>query len=108
MVSEATDTEESDLIETSSVQVVLWSPATNEAAVCQYDWPCSTALRVEWCESRNRPTATNGLMEGLMQIHLPSHRRRLQAGESLFDPDVNLRVAYEIWSEQGWRPWACK
>ena len=31
-----------------------------------------------------------------------------ERGESLLDPDVNLRVAYEIWSEQGWRPWACK
>lgn len=43
-----------------------------------------------------------------MQIHYPSHYDKVVSMEALFDPEINLMVAYRIWKDQGWRPWDCK
>ena len=76
----------------------------------QYDWPVEEALAVAWCESRHDPSAVSpdGQNLGLFQIHAPSHASKLRPDESLLDPVVNVRVAYEIWRDQSWAPWACK
>lgn len=66
------------------------------------------ALRVMACESSGDPNAYNAGNIGLMQIHEPSHRGRLRAGESLYDPETNIRIAADIWRDQSWVPWACK
>ncbi len=58
-----------------------------------------------FCESTGNANAYDGYNVGLFQIAERYHTRRLRAGESLRDPVVNVRIAYEIWLEQGWRPW---
>jgi hypothetical protein len=56
---------------------------------------------------------------GLLQINLVHWQRvsafvgvpfrlREEALPYLLDPEVNVRVAYAIWSDQGWAPWSCK
>ena len=86
-----------------------WSPENNDAYVCSFSWPCRDALAVEWCESRNKPDAFDGYNVGLFQIAAQYHSWRLYPGESLYDPEVNVRLAHEIWSEQSWAPWpACR
>jgi soluble lytic murein transglycosylase-like protein len=61
-------------------------------------------------ESGARPNATchntNGTTDrGLFQIN-SVHASRVRGNlDSLYDPETNVRVAYAIWSEQGWSPW---
>ncbi len=87
------------------------APLTSEPArtipemICQYDDWCPAAIRVAECESSLNPLATDGFNDGLFQIAHRYHTRRLAPGESLFDPAVNVRVAHEIWLEQGSSPW---
>lgn len=74
----------------------------------RYDWPRHEARAVRWCESTNNPNATGRAGEaGHFQIH-PVHWWRFRASESPWNPEANTRVAYEIWLEQGWRPWTCR
>lgn len=72
--------------------------------ICQYDWPCEQALRVAMCESTMNPRAVGGNNYGLFQIN-GVHG---YSAEELFIPEVNIRVAYELYKSQGWGPWACK
>lgn len=79
-----------------------------EDLVCSYDWPCDQALKVMHCESKGYARAFSLNNYGLFQIN-GIHRARVQGNvESLYDPETNVRVAYAIWSEQGWRPWGCR
>lgn len=74
--------------------------------LCQYtDWDCAKAYRVMLCESTGNPTAVSGSQVGLFQVAMQFHSRRLFPGESLFDPEVNTRVAHDIWLESSWAPW---
>jgi hypothetical protein len=77
--------------------------------ICSYSWPCEQALGVAQCESSMNPRAYSAGNRGWFQIHGPSHAHRVGGTlEALYDPATNTRVAYEIWREQGWRPWpAC-
>ena len=87
------------------------------ALVCSYDWPCDEALRVvagptPACpsgESGGRWWVSNGPNEGGFQVNIDAHANLLQPGESLFDPVVNVRVAYAIWTDSGgnWSQWSC-
>lgn len=83
-----------------------------EALICSYPWDCATALRVAQCESTMNPGAVSpGGDVGLMQIN-PVHRGRVAAmgyqWDDLFDPRVNLEVAWSIYAERGnWSPWSC-
>ena len=91
-----------------------WAPARQQAdwteLVCNqgYEWPCDEAMAVLWCESRGAPGAYADGNYGLMQINA-IHRRRVGGDLSqLYVPEVNVRVAHELWREQGWNPWrAC-
>lgn len=66
-------------------------------------------MSVLHCESGGDPWATGGDSLGLMQIHYPSHAARVgYVREALYDPAVNIAVAYAIWSESGWAPWSCR
>lgn len=60
------------------------------------------------CESRGEPLADNSGNRGLFQINVIHYRRVGGQVSLLWDPEVNVRVAHEIWVEQGWRPWGCK
>ena len=67
-----------------------------------------TALRVAHCESRldqsKIHTNTDGSLDvGLFQINQKWHERRGNA----YDLDENVRIAKEIYDEQGWNPWVC-
>ena len=74
--------------------------------ICSYDWDCDKAQRVMMCESKGEAQAFSSWNFGLYQINRV-HQRRVAGGnlELLFDPATNVRVAHEIWSEQGWGPW---
>ena len=84
-------------------------PLTIPELVCSYRWSCQEALRVMHCESRGDPLAASaGGDRGLFQIN-PVHRARVGGNLSrLHDPETNVAVAWAIYSEQGWRPWACR
>lgn len=76
-----------------------------------YPWPVDQALRIAWCESRYDPLAYNQSgASGVFQIMPRWHGWRLKPGESLFDPMVNVRIAYEIWASDGgsFRQWVCQ
>lgn len=76
--------------------------------VAGYPWPVDQAIRVMMCESSGDANAVNGPNQGLFQINAAVHQDRVAPGESLYDPVVNVRVAYAIWQDQGWRPWSCR
>jgi hypothetical protein len=83
--------------------------------ICSYGWDCAEALGVVYgnarCphgESTGNPNAFNAGNYGLFQINAVHAAKVGGPLEWLFDPAVNVRVAYEIWSDQGWGPWACR
>lgn len=76
--------------------------------VSAYGWSIDEALAVMDCESRGQPNATGGANYGLFQINAVHAARVGGDLQALYDPATNIRVAYEIWSDQGWAPWACK
>jgi hypothetical protein len=59
-------------------------------------------------ESTGNPNAFNAGNYGLFQINAVHAAKVGGPLEWLFDPAVNVRVAYQIWSDQGWGPWACR
>lgn len=82
------------------------TPSDVAALVCAYPWPCEWALAVVACESSWDPRAYNEGNYGLFQVHYLSHVRRVDGPpEILYDPEVNVKMAYEIWSENGAAPW---
>ena len=48
-----------------------------------------------FCESSGNQDAYDGYNVGMMQVAERFHTRRLQPGESLWDPEVNVRVRSE-------------
>lgn len=66
--------------------------------VASYDWQTDTACRILICESGGDPDAQNRSgANGLMQI----------MGGPL-DPEENMALAYQMWTQRGWQPWVCK
>lgn len=59
-------------------------------------------------ESTGNPLARNGTNIGLFQINYAAHYDKTASLEALFDVEENVRVAYRIWADQGWAPWACR
>lgn len=78
--------------------------------ICSYPWSCTQALAVARCESTFNPNAVSPSGHiGLFQISPRFHSARLWPGESLTDPEANVRIAWELYSEAGgWGPWSCK
>ena len=78
-----------------------------ESIIRDYDWPDDYAIAVAWCESKFDAHAYNPASgaSGVMQLIPFWHASRLRPGESWFDGATNVRVAYELWREQGWQPW---
>lgn len=70
------------------------------------------AVRVAMCESSLNPNAYNGILgaAGLFQIIPSTFASTSYAGQSVYDPVVNIKAAYEIFARDGysWREWACK
>ena len=77
------------------------------ALVSQYNWPVEQVLEVIRCESGGRNVASpDGQNIGPLQVNV-IHSGKLREGESLWEPEVSIRIAYEIWADQGWGPWSC-
>jgi hypothetical protein len=84
-----------------------------EELICAYPWDCWTALAIARCESGPDYLAgynSHGAA-GTFQI-MPVHAWRFTVrGWSFYDdslvPARNIAVAFDLWSEQGWRPWSC-
>lgn len=69
----------------------------------QYSWSCEQALAVAWRESNWQPHAYNAGCgcAGLFQI-ASVHGHPLS---TLFDPEMNVAIAYELYLQRGWQPW---
>jgi hypothetical protein len=78
------------------------------AEVALYDWPVDEACSVSWCESRWQPWAFNAGNYGYFQVNAVHGARVDWNLDALFDPATNVRVAYAIWRDGGWGPWACR
>ena len=82
-------------------------------------WPADqapTLARVMFRESRCIPTAynakdTGGGSYGLLQVNGQHKRWLMETGyinslDDLFNPDINLRAALQLYSMVGWSAWA--
>ena len=85
---------------------------TIEEMIAGYDWDYDTALAVAKAESNLNPNAYNPEAHrgcsgsySVMQVACIHYEKRGIYGEERFDPKVNIQIAYEIYSEQGWKPW---
>ncbi len=78
------------------------------ALILAQPWPADEAIAVARCESGLNPRAYNAGNYGLFQISYVHAGRVGGALASLFDAATNIAVAYRIWFEQGWAPWACR
>jgi hypothetical protein len=82
-------------------------------AIIRRVWPADSvgyALEVAYRESTYRSNAYNGwCCYGVFQINASAHKRRLTARglttADLFDAEVNVAIALEIYEESGWGPW---
>jgi len=86
-----------------------YTPSTHiKHILTQYDWNVEIAYKIMMCESSGYERAvgdkdTPYYSYGLFQIRaLPE--RGLDP-EWLFIPENNIQYAYDLWKEQGWRPW---
>lgn len=81
-----------------------------EELICSptFAWDCQKAYRVMLCESSGDARAYAAGNYGLMQISYVHAARVGGDVTRLYNPEVNLQVAYEIWMEQGWNPWGCR
>lgn len=74
----------------------------------KYDWPVDIAMQVCKYESQGNEKSigdrdTNYASCGLMQIRTLPGR---PSCEELKDPETNIEFAYNLWSDNGWRPWS--
>ena len=77
--------------------------------VNNYDWDTATARAVCLAESNGNVNSynvnTNGTVDkGLMQIN--SCHADLIGDKDLYDPKVNMDIAYQIYRGSGWRAWS--
>jgi len=86
-----------------------------EAMICSFAWPCQEALAVARCESGvDKAGKLDGAFAhsrssyGLFQINAVHARRWADFWDSWTDPAKNTQWAFQLWSEQGWRPWNCR
>lgn len=72
---------------------------------------CNNALAIVYAESKFDTWATSPQNDrGLFQVNCYWHKNKLpnQDCQQLYDPETNIQVAFQIWSAQGWCPWATK
>jgi soluble lytic murein transglycosylase-like protein len=89
----------------ASVKVV----EPTEALVARYFPPSqvANAMTIIKYESGGNPNALSQTNDrGLFQINAVHIKRVNGDLSALFDPETNVKVAYAIWSEQGWSPWS--
>jgi len=79
----------------------------------RYAWDMSDVSAVASCESGGLGNAISpdGQNWGLMQLNVVHKARAARLGftwEQMLDARANLLVAYDLWLDQGWTPWACR
>lgn len=75
--------------------------------VSQYDWPVNTALCLMEYESGGNPSAYNPSgASGLMQVLASWADNFGYTPSDLFDPAINLEVAYQLYRTGGWSHWS--
>ena len=77
------------------------------ALIAAYPWPQEQAIAVARCENRELDPSIISDSEdyGIFQINAVHAARVAGDLTRLLIAEVNVRVAYEIWSEEGWEPW---
>lgn len=60
------------------------------------------------CESGFNPAADNAGNYGLFQINAVHAPKWPDFWSAWMNPLRNTQMAYQIWSVQGWTPWACQ
>jgi len=82
--------------------------AATRAICATFKSHCDEALRVSWCESRWRTSATNGEHWGLFQV---SKQWRRDVKGFAWDPWAQARHAYRVFVRVGYRwgpTWDCR
>lgn len=99
---------------TQAAPVSHADPEGVEAAI-RAIWPADSAdkaVRVAWCESNDKPAVRNGQFYGLFQVGVRVHAERISrlgyTTADMLTPEPNIRVALDLYAEQGWTPWSCK
>lgn len=66
----------------------------------------NNALKIMKAESGGNPNALSPTQDrGLMQIN-QCHSAKVGGNlNALFNPETNVKVAYQIWKSSGWRAW---
>ena len=104
------------IIEPIKTTTTAASAQTIEELLCSniYSWQCSDVKQVAWCESRMNPQAIsptnrNGSQDfGLMQINDGAWQKYFgKRWAQVLNAEQNIAMAYEIYSQYGWRPWTC-
>ena len=105
-----------ELTETRFKPVVVSTLTEIEAALCApiYDWNCSDAMHVSFCESSNRAGIiskpnSNGTRDfGLMQINDGAWSYYFgNKWADVLDLHQNIAMAHQIYSLYKWQPWTC-
>lgn len=87
--------------EPSGVEVPSYIIKITEDVGSSYDISPEFLQAVIWRESRFNEKAVNksGTCFGLMQISIKWHSHRMENGENILDPEVNIRIGAEYLSE---------
>lgn len=120
--------EEIEEPEIPSAEIIIESKVLGATKDCteytslieSYDWDVSTAMQICRDESNGNPSAINWAdkhrdkygnvicvsSQGLMQVACIHPSTYGYALEDLQDPVKNVAIAYKIYEESGWCPWA--
>lgn len=91
----------------TSVQASTQPQTQYDDLICSYEWSCTQARRIMWCESSGRTWVINQGNYGLMQInriHAPEFTVNNDPTEFL-NPEFNIQVAFQLYQRRGWQPW---
>lgn len=74
--------------------------------ICTKDWDCNTAIALFYAESGLNPGRKSGTNDhGVAQINKWYQRNRI-GDRDLYNAQDNIDIAYEIYQEQGFKPWS--
>lgn len=98
---EKKDTELVQAVEENVLEVPEYIIQITEKVGQAYDISPEFLQAIAWRESRFNSDAVNkaGTCFGLMQVSTKWHGHRLEKGEDIMDPEVNIRVAAEYLAE---------
>ena len=75
--------------------------------VAQYSWDVDVAMAVMFAESGCNPNAVSRTNDhGLFQINWIHSAKVGGDLNKLYNPQINVAIAYQIYSDSGWTPWS--